>query len=195
MLDIEDGKRLIRLARDAVSCVFKRRRLVVDESTKKRYKEEQGAFVTLKIEGRLRGCIGFPEPVFPLWRAVADAAKSAAFSDPRFPPLTEDEYERVSVELSVLTQPELIRAMVPEDYLKKIKVGRDGLIIKAGVYSGLLLPQVPVEYRWDAETFLRQLCMKAGLSMDAWQNVSHRIYKFQAQVFKEENGEVVEERL
>ena len=195
MLKLEDGKRLIKLARASISSVFKKEELAVDDAIKRKYKEKQGVFVTLKREGELRGCIGFPEPVLPLWKAVVNAAKAAAFSDPRFSPLTEEEYENTSVEISILTVPKPIKARSPEDYLKEIKIGRDGLIIRAGVYSGLLLPQVPVEDSWDVETFLRHLCMKAGLTMDAWQNVSHQIYKFQAQVFKEENREVVEEKL
>ncbi len=192
MLTLEDGKRLIKLARASISSVFEKEELEINNKIKKRYNKKQGVFVTLKINDELRGCIGFPEPSYPLWKAVVNAAKAAAFSDPRFSPLTKEEYENISVEISVLTLPELIKARIPEDYLKQIKIGRDGLVIKAGVYSGLLLPQVATEYSWDAETFLRHLCMKAGMTMDAWQNINHRIYKFQAQIFKEQNGEAVE---
>lgn len=192
MLSLEDGKGLIKLARDSIKARLYGQELSISEAIKKRYLEKQGIFVTLKTEEGLRGCIGFPEPTYPLWKAAVYAAQSAAFSDPRFPPLTEEEFEKISVEISVLTKPELIMARNAEEYLKEIKIGRDGLIIRAGLYSGLLLPQVAAEHYWTQEQFLRQTCMKAGLTMDAWRNLGHQIYKFQAQIFTEEDGEVIE---
>lgn len=190
MLSLEDGKRLIGLARDAISSVFKRIELKVDEKFKEEYNEKKGVFVTLKEDGELRGCIGFPEPVHEMWKAVVEAARAAAFGDPRFPPLKKEE--EIQIELSVLTKPERVKVKNPEEYLKKIRIGKDGLIIRAGVFSGLLLPIVAVEYDWNAEQFLRHVCMKAGLTMDAWRTPSHQIYKFQTQVFAEENGRIVE---
>ena len=92
----------------------------------------------------------------------------------------------------MLTKPQLIRVQNPEDYLKEIEIGKDGLIIRAGVFSGLLLPIVAVDYDWTPEQFLRQTCMKAGMTMDAWRTLGHQIYKFQTQVFAEEDGEIKE---
>jgi hypothetical protein len=159
------------------------------------FKKKSGVFVTINTspERILRGCIGFPEPVFPLIDALQDAAKSAC-NDPRFPPLTSDELERIVVEVSILTFPEFIRANEPSDYLNEIKVGRDGLIVEMGIYRGLLLPQVPVEWKWGKEEFLSQTCLKAGLMPHAWQDRGIKIYKFQAHVFaeKEPRGGVQE---
>ena len=191
-LTIEDGKFLIKLARDSISSFFDKKE--VDNAAEKKYKEKQGVFVTLYMDDELRGCIGFPEPIFTLFQAVVDAARSSAFSDPRFPPLTKEEFERTRVELSVLTMPELVKVEEPEDYLKAIKVGEDGLIIRGSHNSGLLLPIVAVEWKWDVRTFLEQVCSKAGLASEAWKDLNNKIYKFQSKVFseKEPNGEVVE---
>ncbi|MAG07912.1 AMMECR1 domain-containing protein [Candidatus Woesearchaeota archaeon] len=193
-LTLDDGKALLRLARDSVSSFLNEKEPEIKEGIRKKHAEKQGVFVTLYIEDELRGCIGFPEPVLPLFQAVVDAAKSAAFSDPRFSPLTKEEFDNTKVELSILTLPELIEVKEPEEYLKSIKIGEDGLIIRGNFNSGLLLPVVAVEYKWDAETFLENLCLKAGLPLDAWKDLSNKIYKFQSQVFseKEPNGEVID---
>lgn len=188
MFTLAQGKKLISLARHAIETHFERKTLSLESY--REFSEKQGVFVTLKKHGKLRGCIGFPEPTLELYKAVVRAARAAAFEDPRFRPLAKEEFNEIEVEISILTKPELIRVSNPEEYFKKIVVGRDGLILSAGVYSGLLLPQVPTEYGWDVETFLRNLCMKAGASMDAWRN--NPVYKFQAQIFAEENRKVVQ---
>ena len=182
----KDGKDIIALARKSISDCFKNRNSEASSELKKKFSEKQGVFVTLNKNGELRGCIGFPEPVLPLHKAVIEAAKSAAFSDPRFPILSENELSQITIELSVLTVPELIKVNTAKDYLKKITVGEDGLIIKSGFGSGLLLPQVAVEWGWNAEEFLMNTCRKACLNKDCWKDLSNRIYKFQAQIFKED---------
>ena len=144
-----------------------------------------GAFVTLTHNGNLRGCIGYPEPVKPLAQAVVEVAISAAAGDPRFPPVTASELDKIQVEVSVLTKPELIEVQKPAQYLEKVEVGRDGLIVEMGMYRGLLLPQVPVEWNWDIEDFLANTCMKAGLTSDCWLQEGVRIYSFQSQIFTE----------
>lgn len=192
-LTIKDGKLLVKLARESISKFFENEE--IDTGTlKERYAQKQGVFVTLYIEDELRGCIGFPEPVYPLFQAVIYAARGSAFSDPRFPQLTKDEFISTRIELSILTLPELINIKKPEEYIKAIKIGRDGLIIRGSFNSGLLLPIVAVEYGWSLETFLRQLCLKAGLPSDAWKDINNKVYKFQSQVFSETkpNGEVIE---
>jgi uncharacterized protein (TIGR00296 family) len=188
MFTLEQGKKLVELARHAIETHFERKTLSLESY--KEFSEKQGVFVTLKKHGELKGCIGFTEPIMVLYQAVVRAARAAAFEDTRFKPLKKEEFNEIEIEISVLTKPELIRVSRPEEYFKKIVVGRDGLIIKAGVYSGLLLPQVPLEYNWDVEKYLRQLCMKAGVPMDAWKN--YPIHKFQAQIFAEEDGKVVQ---
>lgn len=179
-----DGKRLITLARQTIEAAFTKK--PVDLTKYKKYNQKRGVFVTLTKDGELRGCIGFVLPQFPLYDAVQRAARSAAFEDPRFPALEAEELGEIRVEVSVLTKPKILKVAKPEEYIKAIKIGRDGLIIKHGFYSGLLLPQVPVEYGWNTETFLEHLCLKAGLPPTAWKEKGTTIESFQAEIFSEE---------
>ncbi|MFH1324214.1 MAG: AmmeMemoRadiSam system protein A [Nanoarchaeota archaeon] len=192
MMSLAQGKKLIKLARDSISSVFSDTEIKVKDDIKKEFSEELGVFVTLNKHEELRGCIGFPEPVYPLYNGVIEAAKNAAFSDPRFNALDEDELKEVTVEVSVLTKPKQIIVEKVEDYVKKVKVGRDGLIVRSDFGSGLLLPQVATEYKWDSKTFLEQTCNKAGLPVDMWKDNRCKIYSFQSQVFSEikPSGEV-----
>ena len=193
MLSLEQGAKLIRLARDSIKSGSKNPR--VSAAIKREFSQKQGVFVTLQKNGYLRGCIGFVEPIYTLYEGVISAAKSAAFSDPRFPPLDKKELPGLNVEVSVLTVPSVIEVRNPEEYLSKIQIGRDGLIVKGVFSSGLLLPQVAVEYKWDVQTFLSQTCVKAGLEPDSWQDFDKsRIYSFQSQVFAEQTpeGQVVQ---
>jgi AmmeMemoRadiSam system protein A len=137
-----------------------------------------GAFVTIRKKGQLRGCIGYPEPELPLLDVVERCAVSAAISDPRFPPLSAEEWADVEIELSVLGPIETV------DDIIEVIVGRDGLIVEFGRRRGLLLPQVAVEWKWDATEFASQTCIKAGLPPDAWQKGA-KLFKFEAEVFSE----------
>lgn len=137
-----------------------------------------GAFVTLRIAGELRGCIGYPEPELPLVEVVERCAVSAAISDPRFPPLTATEWREVDIELSVLGPIE------PVDGMRDVVIGRHGLIVEFGRRRGLLLPQVAIEWKWDAAEFAAQTCTKAGIPRDAWQKGA-KLFKFEAEVFGE----------
>jgi len=139
--------------------------------------EPFGAFVTLTIAGGLRGCIGHIIGDRPLWETIASMAVSAAFEDPRFPPLTSHEFDEVEVEISILGP------VTPCPDPELVEVGRHGLIMVQGHRQGLLLPQVPVEWRWDKYTFLAQTCRKAGLEPDAWRSSRTHIYWFEAEVF------------
>ncbi len=140
-------------------------------------REKRGGFVTLKKRGVLRGCIGYIEAYKPLYQTVREMARAAAFSDPRFPPLKVDEWPEVEVEISVLTP--LERIADPG----RIEVGRHGIMLRNGPASGLLLPQVAVEYGWEREEFLRHTCMKAGLRGDCWRLPETEIYIFSAEIF------------
>jgi uncharacterized protein (TIGR00296 family) len=194
MYNLEQGKKLIKLARDSIWASYSGRGPNVSSDTKKEFGEPRGVFVTINMNGNLRGCIGFPEPVMPLYDSIIQAAKSAASSDPRFTPLEKNELDSVTIEVSVLTLPRMIEVRNPEDYTKIIKVGQDGLIVRGVYESGLLLPQVAVEYKWDAKTFLEQTCRKANLPADSWMDFDRvRVYKFQSQVFSEEtpHGNVI----
>jgi len=198
----EDGELLVKLARRAVEENLKDGRIISPpESIPQRLLEKRGVFVTINsvMEGEksLRGCIGFPYPAYPLVKAVIEAAIESATRDPRFPPMTPNELDNVVFEVSILTEPELIKVSSPREYPLKIKVGEDGLIVERGFYKGLLLPQVPVEWNWDEEEFLCQCCLKAGLPPDCWLLKGTKIYKFQCVIFEETrpNGPVVRKTL
>lgn len=147
----------------------------------------RGVFVTLRThpEGRLRGCIGFPLPVFPLGRAIRLAAAAAAAEDPRFPPVAVHELAHLTVEVSVLTVPEPLGGTTAAGRRAALRVGTDGLIVEAGGRSGLLLPQVATEQGWDARQFLGAACEKAGLRPSAWESPATRVLSFRATVFRE----------
>jgi len=138
-----------------------------------------GVFVTLKLDGRLRGCIGRLRSSAPIGSTVAQMAKAAAFEDPRFPRLTEEEFNRIKIEISRLSE------FFPID-AKKVEVGIHGLMLSLGARSGLLLPQVPGEQGWDRNAYLSGLCEKAGLADRSWENPNARLEAFTAEVFGEE---------
>ena len=193
----EEGKFLIHLARSTVEQFLETGKAPKPpKETPKKLFAHCGVFVTISIpvkgEKELRGCIGYPYPTNPLVDAVIDNAVNAATQDPRFEPLTAQELGKVVFEVSVLTPPELVETKNPKEYVSKIKVGEDGLIVERGPYKGLLLPQVPVEWGWCEEEFLCQCCMKAGLPPDTWLTKDAKIYKFKAIVFDEETpcGEI-----
>jgi AmmeMemoRadiSam system protein B/AmmeMemoRadiSam system protein A len=145
--------------------------------TSERLKELRGAFVTVTEKGRLRGCIGHIKGTKPLYRTVEEMAAAAAFDDPRFSPITKDELKDLEIEISVLTPFKQITDV------KEIEVGKHGLYIQKGYYSGLLLPQVATDYKWDRDTFLEQTCLKAGLPSNAWKEKDAKIYIFSADIF------------
>ena len=192
MYSIEDGKLLRDIARKSIVSVFENKDYEPSEEIKKRFSKEQGGFVTLEKDNKLRGCIGYIEPIFPLWKTISNVAIAAAFKDIRFEPVRRDEFENIIVEISILSVPKLIEVSNPEEYPEKIKIGRDGLIIKSRYGSGVLLPQVPVEWGWDVREFLENLSLKAGLESNAWRDINNKIYAFQAEIFKEKepNGEI-----
>lgn len=178
MLTTDEQHSLLRLARETLSA-----RLAGGPPPQPVHLTDpaahSGAFVTLVVNGDLRGCIGYPGARQPLDEVVARCAIAAATEDPRFPSVEGQELQDLGIEISVLTP------IVPVGELDEIEVGRDGLIIEQGRRRGLLLPQVATEYNWDRETFLEHTCLKAGLPATAWKTGA-KISKFQAQVFSEE---------
>lgn len=140
--------------------------------------EFRGAFTTLHLHGRLRGCIGYVFPTQPLHQTVAETARAAAFDDPRFQPVTLAEAPELKIEISVLSPRRPVRP-------QEVVIGRHGLVVTQGNRRGLLLPQVPLEWEWDRETFLAQTCLKAGLDPAAWQHGAE-LQAFTAEVFGEE---------
>lgn len=190
-LSLEEGTFLVQLARKAVKEYLQTGKTIKPPAdAPKKLLEHCGVFVTINSlkngDKTLRGCIGYPYPTNPLVEAVIDSAISAATRDPRFHPLSLKELGNVVFEVSVLTPPELVEVKKPEEYVSKIKVGEDGLIVEKGPFKGLLLPQVPVEWGWCEEEFLCQCCIKAGLPPDSWLTKGTRIYKFSAIIFEEE---------
>jgi len=195
---LEDGRVLVSAARSAIELCIKSPKFdrSMVEGSIERFTEHSGVFVTLEHYPTmtLRGCIGFPEPSGPLKSLLVEAAIAAATEDPRFMPVSHQELGHLVVEVSILSKPERIIQKSASGRLKEVKVGRDGLVIRYGFKSGLLLPVVPVEQGWNKEEFLGQTCVKAGMPEDAWRRPEIELYKFTAKVFKEsEPGGSVEE--
>lgn len=141
--------------------------------------EKYGVFVTLTKNGNLRGCIGYVIGVEPLIKAIRTMAVEAAFKDPRFYPLRESEFNLIKIEISILSPMEKVKSF------DEIEIGKHGLMIKKGFYSGLLLPQVATEYNMDRKTFLEHVSLKAGLNKDAYKDDDSEILKFSAYIFSE----------
>lgn len=170
---------LLTLCRNSLEEFLKHGTKHCRESTSPELLERRGVFVTLRTDGELRGCIGVPEPVSPLFQAAQECAMSAARFDPRFFPMTEAELPGVKVEISVLSPLEFMES------IDSIVIGVHGLLLNHQGRRGLLLPQVPVEHGWDREEFLEQLCRKAHLPATAWKEGA-KIQRFSAFVFGEE---------
>ena len=183
-----DGAELVAEARRAVSeYLVDGNAAGGDESFRRRYGFPSGVFVTISRDGELRGCIGYPEPAGRLCEMLPEAAVAAATRDPRFPPVGVEELGKVSFEVTVLEPPELVSVDAPDEYLKKIVPGRDGLIIRYQGSSGLLLPQVATEYGWSAQDLLENTCRKAGLSGDQWRQPGVEVWRFGGRVFGEDD--------
>jgi AmmeMemoRadiSam system protein A len=173
----EERAELLRVAHEAIEAALAGRKLDLNPASE-RLLDLRGAFTTLHLEGNLRGCVGYVYPVKALCRTVAETAVAAAFNDTRFLPVTAEEAPRLKVEISVLSP---LVPIAAED----IEAGRHGLVITLGSRRGLLLPQVAVEFGWDAQTFLQETCHKAGLPPDAWERGAV-IEAFTAEVFHDE---------
>jgi AmmeMemoRadiSam system protein A len=174
----EERALLLRLAHEAIQSALEEREIPLDAPSA-HLAQARGVFTSLYLHAELRGCVGYVLPVCPLYRAVAETARAAAFDDTRFYPVTEEEAPLLKIELSILSPPQVI---APD----AVEVGRHGLLISLGGRRGLLLPQVPVEHNWDRLTFLEQTCRKAGLPLNAWRKGA-TIEAFMAEVFGEEH--------
>lgn len=198
-LTLEDGTFLVKLARESVEKYFLRETPDFSKVPDK-LKRRGAAFVTIdRIVGakkQLRGCIGYIEPIKPLYITVYETALAAAFEDPRFPSIIPRELPFLIYEVSVLSSIKRLEAE-PSERPNRVKIGKMGLIAKRGYASGLLLPQVPIEENWNAEEFLMYTCLKAGLHSDCWLDENVEFYYFTARVFAEEypGGPVIEKIL
>jgi AmmeMemoRadiSam system protein A len=144
-------------------------------------KEKKGVFVTVHLNGQLRGCIGHTMPVMPLYKAVIENAVNAAYKDPRFPPLEKRDASRLEIEISVLSEPVKLWFTSPEELLKKLNK-EEGIIIKKGIHTATFLPQVWEQIE-DKQEFMAHLCFKAGLSPGAWKENNTEIYSYKAERF------------
>jgi len=178
-----DAKRfLIRIALDAIISKFKQQRLTINTSNiPDELNFKAGCFVTIQKNGALRGCIGNFREDKNIVENVAEMALQAAFNDVRFPPLSENELEQITIEISVLSP------MIPVNSFDEIVIGRDGLYITKYFNSGVLLPQVATEHGWDVTEFLEYTCLKAGLPKNAYEDTDTKIYRFEALVFSEKD--------
>jgi hypothetical protein len=176
----EEAKReLLRIARESIRSYLKEGKIPKFKPHHEEIKRSCGAFVTLKKDGRLRGCIGYMEPVMPLYQTVARMAVAAATRDSRFTPVALDELKEIEIEISVLSPMRRI------DDPKEVVVGKHGIYIRKGRNSGVLLPQVATEMEWNREQFLKGVCRKAWLPEDAWKEKETELYVFTAEVFSE----------
>jgi uncharacterized protein (TIGR00296 family) len=194
----KDGQILVKTVRMVVTDYLKNgSKTELGKKFQEDFSFNSGVFVTLNNPLGLRGCIGYPLPDKKLFNALEESAISAATEDPRFPPVKFEELDSITFEVTVLTPPTKIEVSDSQEYLSKIKIGQDGLIVKYGYNSGLLLPQVPVEYGWNEKEFLEYTCEKAGLPKEYWQKEDVEILKFEGIVFKEKdpNGEIIQEKL
>jgi AmmeMemoRadiSam system protein A len=168
---------LLDIAKNAIEARINNQAMPEIKIDSENLKLKRGAFVTLKKQGHLRGCIGYIKAYKPLWETVQEMAIAAAFNDPRFQALKKDEVRHLTFEISVLSPFKRIKD------INEIEVGKHGLYLVNGYESGLLLPQVAIEYGWNRETFLKETCYKAGLPLDAWMDESTEIYIFSADYF------------
>ncbi|MCK4334074.1 AmmeMemoRadiSam system protein A [candidate division WOR-3 bacterium] len=180
-LTTEERAELLRIARKAIKERLEGRAWNPEKSSTERLARVQGAFVTLHEEGQLHGCIGYIVGIKPLYLTIAEMARAAAFSDPRFMPLGPQEFDKIDIEITVLSPLQKI------DNPEIVEVGRHGLVVRRGQYQGVLLPQVPVEEGWDRETFLSHTCMKAGLHKDCWKEEETELFCFSGEVFGEKS--------
>ncbi|HEY7354691.1 MAG TPA: AmmeMemoRadiSam system protein A [Terriglobales bacterium] len=172
----EERTLLLELAHESIQSALQNREIEISVLSP-HLSEPRGVFTTIFLNGALRGCVGFPNAILPVHRAVVETARAAASDDPRFRPIRMEEAPRLKISVSVLSSLKEISA-------DAVEIGLHGVVISGHGHRGLLLPQVPVEHGWDRITFLEQTCLKAGLSPDAWRKDAH-IEAFTAEVFSD----------
>lgn len=194
------GEQLVKAARNSIELFlinpyFKKEEI---KKTLEEFERPHGIFVTLEHypTRELRGCIGFPRAIGPLGESLIDAALAAAFEDPRFVSVSKHELDQLIIEVSILSS---LTPVIGNERkrLQQVEVGKDGLMIQYGLYSGLLLPIVAVEQKWGKKKFLEEVCIKAGLHSNYWTQPNVKLYKFETQIFREETprGNVIEVKL
>lgn len=178
-LNAKEQKILLNIARQAIIDQVQAGQYEVEPREEKSLNSRSGCFVSIKQNGKLRGCIGNFQSELPLFSEVAEMAVSSATKDPRFYPMLTEDLKHFLLEISVLSPLEKI------EEIDEIEVGKHGIYLEKSFHRGVLLPQVAAEHGWDRKTFLMQTCIKAGLPTDAWQTEDAEIYIFSAQIFAE----------
>jgi AmmeMemoRadiSam system protein A len=179
MFNQKQKKELLSLAKKSIETRFTKEPLIFPNDSA--FNITTGVFVTLHKFNSLRGCIGYIKGYKDLVPSICEMAQAAAFRDPRFPAVRSEEMDNIRIEISILSELILVK-----DY-NDIVIGRDGLMINHPHGSGLLLPQVPVEWNWDLPTFLEEVCCKAGLPQQSWKDDSAQLYRFSAEIFSEDS--------
>ena len=180
-----EGAMLVNLARDAIRSSLDNSDFSIPEDYISKFSFKSGVFVTIRKFGRLRGCLGYARANQPLYESLVSVARSAAFQDPRYPPITYKELSKIEFEVSLIAEPTILTYEKPSDILSNIVVGKDGIILSNNNFSGLMLPQVADKNSWSTEDFLKYTCTMFGLHEAAWLDPQSRIYKFRAKVFNE----------
>lgn len=186
VFSLEEGTLAVQIARKVIeAAIMKEEPGEIDIPDS--FREHGGIFTTISTypAKNLRGCIGYPQPVMPIYKAIVESAVAAATKDHRFPRLVPLELNRIILEVSLLTKPSPIKNTDPTSYPRLVSVGKHGLIVKKKGRSGLLLPQVPVELGWNSYEFLNQTCVKAGLPAKTWMDRTTEVLTFTAEVFEE----------
>jgi len=178
MFTEEQKQELLALARQSIETRFTKEAIFYPDD--EAFSIQTGIFVTLHKHGELRGCIGYIKGFKDLVPSIVEMARAAAFQDPRFPTVKQEELKDIAIEISILSK--MLLVMDTDE----IEIGRDGLLLNHPYGSGLLLPQVPVEWNWDLPTFLNQICYKAGLPAGSWKDDKAQLYRFSAEIFSED---------
>jgi len=198
-LALKEGRFLVKFAREEINAHFIGKKPEIPKDMEGIMSRKSSVFVKLNRypSHALRGCFGYTESIMPLGQALREVSVSAAFRDHRFHPLRKNELKSTLVEVSILSEPELIQVNNPEEYPKRIKIGRDGLIVDKDSVKGVLLPQMPIEFKWNSREFLSRTCMMASLRPSSWRYPDIKIYKFNAQIFaeKEPEGRIIKRKL
>ncbi len=193
-INLKQGEKLVKIARKAISYYLATGKKLNEKTEIKNLNQKAGVFVTLKTEkNELRGCMGYPFATEELWKAVIDCAINSGFKDPRFDDIKVKELEKIKISVSVLSPMKEIKGK-PEDIINKIEIGKTGIFLKSGIYSGLLLPSVAEEFKMNELEFMEATAEKAGLPKYSWKQEKVQKFFFNAKVFeeKEPNGKVEE---
>lgn len=198
-IKIKEGRFLVKYARKEIEAHFGGKKPEIPQDMANLMSEEAGVFVKLNIcpNNVLRGYAGYSEGIMPLSNALSEVSLFAAIRDHRFKPLRKSELKTTIVEVSILSKPELIEVNDPEEYAKKIVIGRDGVIVEKESIKGVLLPQMAVEFKWNPRQLLSHAAMTAGLKPGVWRDPDAKVYRFTAQIFVEKTpyGQIVKRKL